>query len=55
MKKMLQRNTISNKMEYDEARREAKSVIRRRKKEFEENEIQYIQDKFKRNESRKIF
>ena len=53
--KMLQRCTRANTMEYTKARKDAKTVIRRKKKAFQEHQLQELQEKFNRNESRKFF
>ena len=47
--KMLQRKTRSNIETFRNARREARRICRRKKKQYEEEKIEDLQDKYKRN------
>jgi len=46
---MLQRKTRSNIEAYKEARREARKVCRKKKKYYEEEKLEELQEKYKRN------
>ena len=52
---MLQRKTRALVDEYKQARREAKTICRERKKRFEENLILDLQETYGRNETKKFF
>jgi hypothetical protein len=43
-KKMSKRGTRANTLEYADARKEVRTISRRKKKEYEENIIQELQD-----------
>jgi hypothetical protein len=47
--KMLQRKTRNNNEAYKEARRKARKVCRKKKKDYEEGKLEEIQEKYKRN------
>ena len=47
--KMLQRKTRSNIETFRNARRDARRICRRRKKQYEEEKIEDLRDKYKRN------
>jgi hypothetical protein len=53
--KMIQRETRANTLEYTKARKEAKVICPRKKKEDEENIFQEIQERYMRNEARKFY
>ena len=46
---MLQRKTLSNIENFMNARREARRICRMKKKHYEEEKIEDLQDKYKRN------
>jgi hypothetical protein len=53
--KMLQRKTRSNIEAYKEARREARKVCRRKKKYHEEEKLEELQEKYKRNRIKQFY
>jgi hypothetical protein len=53
--KMLQRKTRSNIEAYKEARREARKVCRRKKKYNEEEKLEDLQEKYKRNRTKQLY
>jgi hypothetical protein len=48
-KRMLQRGTRANMLEYADARKAAKAICRRKKNEYEENICHELQDRYSRN------
>lgn len=54
-KKMLKRPTIQKKNEYNDWRREAKHICRRKKREYIEKQLKSIQEKYDRNKSRNFY
>jgi len=52
---MLQRKTTARTEEYKNVRRNAKQICRIKKRQFEENLLYDLEEKFGRNESRKFF
>jgi hypothetical protein len=53
--KMLQRKTRSNIKAYKEAHREARKVCRKKKKCYEEEKLEELQDKYKRNRLKQFY
>jgi hypothetical protein len=53
--KMLQRKTRTNIQEYKKAQREAKLVCKRKKRQSEEEKLEELQERYKRNEMRKFY
>jgi hypothetical protein len=53
-KRMLQRGTRANTLEYADARKVAKAICRKKKKEYEENIFHELQDRYSRNEIQKV-
>jgi hypothetical protein len=53
--KMLERTTCRTLEEHRITRNEAKNMCRRKRKLFQENILQYLQDKFRRNETRNYY
>jgi len=53
--KMLQRKTRSNIEAYREARREARIVCRKKKKYYEEEKLEELQEKYKRNTLKQFY
>jgi hypothetical protein len=55
-RKMSQRGKTANALEYADARKEVKTICcRKKKKEYEEDIIQELQDRYPRNEVRKFY
>jgi len=52
---MLQRKTTARTEEYKNVRRNAKQICRIKKRQFEENLLYDLEEKFGRNEGRKFF
>jgi hypothetical protein len=52
---MLQRKRRGNIQTYKDARKEARKVCRRKKKFYEEEELEELQDKYKRNNIKKFY
>ena len=53
--KMLQRKTCSNIEAYKEARREARKVCRKKEKYYEEEKLEELQEKYKRNRLKQFY
>jgi sorting nexin-29 len=53
--KMLQRETRANMQAYRNAQREAKLICKRKKKQYEEQVLEELQESFKNNDSRKFY